>query len=307
MSIKKQIIKCLSLCMLVSNCVMAQDNTSSSVNNTSPNDSNNDTVVYGTAPVSASDTQTTYVAPSAEEKQKEINFVSQQFQKVKQRHISDEEQATYQATINQLLNSESENNIGLQASQFIIIVDRAVKRQVAILTFWDYETKQATIIGFTPVSTGLGNVRKRKDYFFTPTGLFENLPDNPSYRAMGTKNENGIRGLGRKDMRVWDFGWQKARAGWRQNFIIDIRFEMHATDPDYLEQRLGTPQSEGCVRIHQTFNQFLDKYGIIDKNYEDLSKTQKVWVLRKDREPVQLAGKYINVIDTSQKEIVSAP
>ena len=73
MSIKKQIIKCLSLCMLVSNCVMAQDNTSSSVNNTSPNDSNNDTVVYGTAPVSASDTQTTYVAPSAEEKQKEIN------------------------------------------------------------------------------------------------------------------------------------------------------------------------------------------------------------------------------------------
>jgi hypothetical protein len=305
MSTPKKLVKCLSLFLLVSNMAMAQDNTTSSVNSASDTNANG-TVIYGTSDAQATQ-NATYVAPSNEEKQSAIDFVSQQFSKVKQRHVSDEDKQFYQTTVNQLLNSESENNQGLQSSQFIIVVDRAIKRQLAILTFWDYENKNAVIIGYTPVSTGLGNVRKRKDYFFTPTGLFENSTDNPSYRALGTKNENGIRGIGAKGSRVWDFGWQKAQAGWRKNFIIDIRMEMHATDPDYLEQRLGTPQSEGCVRIHQTFNRFLDKYGIIDKNYEDLAKTKDLWVLKKDREPVKLAGKYINIIDTSQADILAKP
>lgn len=304
MSTRKKLIQCLSLFVLISNVAMAQDEPASSTPTSDIN--NNGTVVYGASDAVATPVNS-YVAPSNEEKQSEIDFVSQQFSKVKQRHVTDDEKQYYQTTINQLLNNESQNTQGLQSSQFIVIVDRAIKRQMAILTFWDYENKNAVIIGYTPVSTGLGNVRKRKDYFFTPTGLFENSTDNPSYRAEGTKNENGIRGLGKKGSRVWDFGWQKARAGWKENFIIDIRFEMHATDPDYLEQRLGSPQSEGCVRIHQTFNQFLDKYGIIDKNYEDLAKTKNLWVLRKDRDPVKLAGKYINVIDSSKEEIISAP
>ena len=33
--------------------------------------------------------------------------------------------------------------------------------------------------------------------------------------TQGTFNENHIRGLGLKGMRVWDFGWQWATKGWR--------------------------------------------------------------------------------------------
>jgi hypothetical protein len=43
---------------------------------------------------------------------------------------------------------------------------------------------------------------------------------------------------------------------------------MHATDPDYLEQRLGHPASEGCVRIPATMNRFLDVHGVPDADYE---------------------------------------
>jgi hypothetical protein len=52
------------------------------------------------------------------------------------------------------------------------------------------------------------------DRFETPTGVFEHATRNPDYRAEGTKNEFGIRGLGAKEMRIFDFGWhQAARSG----------------------------------------------------------------------------------------------
>ena len=44
--------------------------------------------------------------------------------------------------------------------------------------------------------------------------------------------------------------------------------EMHATDPDLLEQRLGRPDSEGCIRIPAAMNRFLDRYGVIDAQLE---------------------------------------
>jgi hypothetical protein len=50
--------------------------------------------------------------------------------------------------------------------------------------------------------------------FPTPVGLFLHTADILDYRALGTFNENHIRGLGLKGMRVWDFGWQTAEKGW---------------------------------------------------------------------------------------------
>ena len=40
-----------------------------------------------------------------------------------------------------------------------------------------------------------------------------------------------------------------------------LRLQMHATAPDPAEQTLGTPQSEGCVRIPALLNEFVDRHG----------------------------------------------
>ena len=37
---------------------------------------------------------------------------------------------------------------------------------------------------------------------------------NMDFRAEGTFNDNGIRGYGRKGMRVFDFGWVVSERGW---------------------------------------------------------------------------------------------
>ena len=206
--------------------------------------------------------------------------------KVKLAHVSDEDTEQFK---NLVLQNHPEEK--LTFNQFFVAVDRNPKKQNAALVYWNNDEKTVEIEGFTKVSTGSAG---RKEHFYTPTGWFENLPENGSYRAQGTKNQNGIRGLGRKGMRVWDFGWQPAQSGWKKSLHIDIRFEMHATDPDYLEQRLGRPDSEGCVRVHNTFNTFMDTYGVIDKNYEDASS----WVLRKDRTPAANAGSWLLVFDS---------
>lgn len=182
----------------------------------------------------------------------------------------------------------------LTRNQFFVVTDRNPKKQNAALAFWNQEKNTVELIGFTKVSTG--SVKKR--HFYTPLGWFENLPEHGSYRAQGTKNENGIRGYGQKGMRVWDFGWVPSTSGYTKGLNIDIRFQMHATDPDYLEPRLGTPDSQGCVRVHQSMNKFLDMYGIIDTEYEAINS----WVLRKDRIKIADRGSYLLVIETDNLE-----
>ncbi len=122
------------------------------------------------------------------------------------------------------------------------------------------------VIGGSKVSTGQAG---RHGYFITPVGVFLHTDGILDYRALGTFNENHIRGLGLKGMRVWDFGWQTAERGWGvDRDTVEIRLEMHATDPEYLEQRLGRPASEGCVRVPATMNRFLDVHGVLDADYE---------------------------------------
>src|SRR5262249_35519267 len=124
---------------------------------------------------------------------------------------------------------------------------------------------------------------------------------NPDFRAQGTKNENGIRGYGVKGMRVYDFGWQQATRGWGAGGVSPMRLGMHATDPDLLEQRLGTRQSEGCIRIPAELNTFLDTYGILDADYDEaLAEGKKPLVLSKDRQPTPWSGRYLVIIDTTR-------
>jgi len=182
-------------------------------------------------------------------------------------------------------------------SQYFLYVDRSPSKQIIFVCFFDKEKKEILEIGRDRVSTG--NPR-HKGYFLTSLKMFKNTIDHLGYRADGTKNKRGWRGLGRRNSRVWDFGWQETD---KNSQIFKIRFLMHATDPDYGESQLGKPVSRGCLRISAKLNEFLDQYGLIDRDYERNKHLQKVQrLLRKDRTPVFYQGEYLIVGDSSKQE-----
>lgn len=185
-------------------------------------------------------------------------------------------------------------------SQYFVYVDRNPNAQFITVGFYDAERKQIEFLGTDLISSG--NIEKGGDYFETPTGIFENLVDNFSYRALGTPNQDGWRGLGAKDSRVWDFGDQKGFKKYKNgNTVSQMRLLMHSTDPDKGEPRLGRIDSKGCVRISHGLNGFLDTYAILDRNYEQWVKTKPdSWLLRKDRKPVSYPGKYLIIGDSAQ-------
>jgi hypothetical protein len=146
------------------------------------------------------------------------------------------------------------------AAQVLVVVDRSPQVQ-ALLLFWVAPGASWQLLGASPVSTGRPG---KFDYFATPQGVFAHSVANPDFRAEGTKNQNGIKGYGEKGMRVFDFGWQLADRAWDDHPASAMRLQMHATDPVYLEPRLGTVQSKGCIRIPATLNAFIDHYGLLD-------------------------------------------
>jgi hypothetical protein len=105
---------------------------------------------------------------------------------------------------------------------------------------------------------------------------------------------------GRKRMRIYDFGWISAPKGWSESVM---RLQMHATDPDLLEPRLGSVQSKGCIRIPATLNSLIDHYGILDGAYErEIANGKDFWVLPQDRAPTPWSGRYLVVVDTGRNE-----
>ena len=59
-----------------------------------------------------------------------------------------------------------------------------------------------------------------------------------------------------------------------------MRLQVHTTDARYLEPRLGTVQSKGCIRIPATLNKLLDHYGILDAGYQRaMASGKRPWVL----------------------------
>ena len=88
-------------------------------------------------------------------------------------------------------------------AQLLVAVDRnsRVQQLMVILAVPEGEWQ---VIGGSRVSTGQ---KGRFDHYITPRGVFHNTDAILGFRAEGTLNENGIRGLGARGMRVWDFGW----------------------------------------------------------------------------------------------------
>ncbi len=199
-------------------------------------------------------------------------------------------------------NEVEKSGIPLKRAQILVVVDRNPKVQALCFVLAFPKNKGKWIaLGGGHVSTGK---KGRKLYYITPTGVFMNTTEQLGYRALGTKNKLGIRGNGTKGMRVWDFGWQWAEKGWLPDHVKgQIRLEMHATDPVYLEPRLGNSASEGCVRISANMNRFIDHYGIIDVLYEQAAKQNKRFeaILLKDRQAIPIAGDLLVIVDSSEK------
>jgi len=181
--------------------------------------------------------------------------------------------------------------------QLLVVVDRNPHVQAMRIVMarpdgpWE-------IVGGSRVSTGQAG---RHDYYITPVGMFLHTEDILDYRAQGTFNENHIRGIGTKGMRVWDFGWQWATKGWRADREGgEIRLELHATDPEFLEQRIGRPASEGCIRVPSAMNRFLDRHGVLDADYERAAADDIRYraLLLPDRVPTPLAGDALVVVDS---------
>jgi len=182
------------------------------------------------------------------------------------------------------------------ASQYVLLVDRNPHVQ-AILLLWKPESELPQLIGASPVSTGKPG---RFDYFETPLGVFDHSMENPDFRAEGTRNENGIRGYGVKGMRVFDFGWQQSRKGWGDRAVSTMRLQLHATDPEFLEPRLGTVQSKGCIRIPASLNRLIDRYGLLDADYfRAVQSGGHIWVLDPERKPAAGSGRYLIVVESS--------
>ncbi len=189
---------------------------------------------------------------------------------------------------------------GVRGAQLVVVVDRnpAVERLYLMLAR-SGSPENWRALGSVRVSTGQAG---RKDYYITPVGVFGHGSEILDFRAQGTFNEHHVRGLGLAGMRVWDFGWQWALKGWHTDGAGgDIRLQMHATDPDLLERRLGRPASEGCVRISSSMNKFIDRHGVLDADYEaEAAQTASLRaLLAADRTPTKLAGRLLVVVDSS--------
>ncbi|MEO8309597.1 MAG: L,D-transpeptidase [Caldimonas sp.] len=183
--------------------------------------------------------------------------------------------------------------------ELVVLVDRAPQVQ-ALLIVRGSPAIGWVLIGASPVSTGLPG---RFEHFLTPLGAFEHSMANPDFRAEGTRNDLGIRGYGRKGSRIYDFGWAAQEKGWARGGMSVMRLQMHSTDPDVLEQRLGTAQSKGCIRIPASLNEFIDRRGILDAAYQaELADGARLWVLRADREATPGAGRWLVVVDSVRNE-----
>lgn len=191
------------------------------------------------------------------------------------------------------------NSAGLETltPQLVVLVDRSPLVQAAMV-LWKTDDGSLYLIGTSPVSTGRPG---SYEYFETPIGVFRHSVGNPDFRAKGDRNSNGILGYGPKGTRVFDFGWQLGTRTWDRKGASLMRLQMHSTDTDLLEPRVGTPQSKGCIRIPLSLNHFIDHYSILDADYEIASHAgQVIGVWSRDRQSARGPGRYLIVVDSER-------
>jgi hypothetical protein len=208
--------------------------------------------------------------------------------------VPQEEQAAYAARLEAALARAAVDDA---RPQYFLLVDRAANVQAAFV-YWRSPEGAWQMIGAAPAATGRPG---EYEHFLTPLGAFAHSLANPDFRAEGTKNALGIRGYGVKGMRVYDFGWVEAPRTWGPGGEGLMRLQVHATDPDLLEPILGEWHSKGCIRIPASLNAFIDRYGLLDADYEAAVRAgERMWVLRADREPTPWPGRWLIVVDSER-------
>lgn len=189
----------------------------------------------------------------------------------------------------------------IDVPQLMILVDRSPDVQQLWIIIARPDDRPWDVIGAVRVSTGKPG---RREHFKTPVGVFSNDGSILGYRAQGTPNEYGIRGIGTKGMRVWDFGWQTTEDWRTPGALSAVRLQMHATDPTVLEPRLGRWDSAGCIRIPSRLNAFLDNSGVIDTKLHQLAASSRAVaaLLPKDAVLAPLVGDKVVVFDSSSPD-----
>ncbi len=206
------------------------------------------------------------------------------------------EQAAYAQRLRSTLEAAGLTEL---APQHFLLVDRSPAVQAGFI-YHLAPDGELLLAGALPVATGQAGTF---EHFTTPLGVFEHSLANPDFRAEGTRNENGIMGYGRAGMRVFDFGWIHAPKGWGNRADSEMRLQVHATDPELLEPALGRVRSKGCIRIPASVNEFMDRRGVLDADYEVSSSSgRSLWVLRADRETTRWPGRYLVVVDSERRE-----
>jgi hypothetical protein len=210
--------------------------------------------------------------------------------------VPGDERARYLELLERALRAAGQT---LADPQALVLIDRSVHVQAAFVLlrapdggwFW---------LGASPVSTGrVGSF----DHFLTPLGVFAHGLENPDFRAEGTFHSNHIRGYGLRGMRVFDFGWVEAERGWGKGGVSPMRLQMHATDPQALEPRLGRAESKGCIRIAASLDAFLDSHGLLDADYEAAhAGGHPQWVLRANRTTIPWPGRWLVIVDSGRSE-----
>jgi len=206
-----------------------------------------------------------------------------------------DEQERYAALARQALAAAQ---VPLLQRQFLLVIDRQPRVQAALLYLADPDPARWQWLGAAPVATGRPG---SFDHFLTPLGVFLHGPANPDFRAEGTRNEFGVRGYGLKGLRVFDFGWTPGERGWGAGGTSPMRLQVHATDPDLLEPRLGERGSKGCVRIPARLNRFLDLNGLLDAAYDEArARGEHFWVF--DGTPLAnpLAGRWMVIVESER-------
>jgi hypothetical protein len=203
-----------------------------------------------------------------------------------------------QALVSLAQQMAAEDHLFIRQPQLVLIVDRGPQAQLLAMTLAEPDGDWR-ILDARHVSTGKPG---RLQHFKTPVGVLLNDGSEIGYRAQGTFNQYHIRGLGVKGMRVWDFGWQTTDDWRTPGATMEVRVEMHATDPNVLEARIGRADSEGCVRLPDSLNRFLDRHGIIDAAIERLGDTDGGYraLLSPVLEPTPLAGDAVIVVDSAE-------
>lgn len=210
--------------------------------------------------------------------------------------LPDAERARYAGVLEQTLSTDPD--VRLERPQWVVLVDRSPWIQ-AVMLWWVTPQAPPRLVGAAAASTGRPS---GFEHFETPVGVFEHSLAHLDFRAEGTLNDLGIRGYGDRGQRVYDFGWVMARRGWKPG-AQRMRLQMHATDRQHLEPRLGRRESKGCIRIPATLNEWIDRHGILDAAYEDaMAGGRHFWVLRADRQPTPWSGRYLVVVDTARTE-----